>query len=407
MEQVFSAYPEILFIDATYKLLEIRFPVYLLLVEDGNGQSEVVAVFLLLEENRSSISSMLTFFKKYNPQWESVRVVMSDKDMTERDVISNELPQAKLLICLFHTFRSFRREVTVNKMGITPGQRDLCLQLMQEMAYAYDENKYLDSYKHFCECAPASVREYFNHHWHPIRDQWTMGMKFATGNFLNSTNNRLECINSKLKSVITTHSSVEDFIDSFFLILRVMRSERNHKAALIHQKVPVYIHSTQDANTIDYMKFLTPYAYKFVKKQLDVKDKIKLQSVDDSTDNFHVVNEKNAINVSLGGCTCYFRQSLRLPCRHIFAVRSLVGLPLFDESLCDKRWSSAYYKDNQRVFLAPTSSACTSIVDIHRVVQHKKRVLSQVTLNSYFNCTFDIFMSRWKNFEKYLRLQQS
>ena len=88
MKDIFSSYPEILFIDATYKLLEIRFPVYLLLIEDGNGQSEIVAVFLLLEENETSIKSMITFFKKYNSMWPSVRVVMSDKDITERDVIA-------------------------------------------------------------------------------------------------------------------------------------------------------------------------------------------------------------------------------------------------------------------------------------------------------------------------------
>ena len=50
MKQIFSAYPELICIDATCKLLELRFPVYIMLVEDGNGQSEIVAVFLLMEE---------------------------------------------------------------------------------------------------------------------------------------------------------------------------------------------------------------------------------------------------------------------------------------------------------------------------------------------------------------------
>uniref|UniRef100_A0A1X7VH59 ZSWIM1/3 RNaseH-like domain-containing protein n=1 Tax=Amphimedon queenslandica TaxID=400682 RepID=A0A1X7VH59_AMPQE len=69
MKDMFAAYPEILFIDATYRLLQIRFPVYLLLCEDGNGQSEIVAVFLLLEENQLSLKCMITFFKNHNPQW--------------------------------------------------------------------------------------------------------------------------------------------------------------------------------------------------------------------------------------------------------------------------------------------------------------------------------------------------
>ena len=41
MNEIFVSYPEVLCIDATYKLLELRFPVYLMLIEDGNGQSEI------------------------------------------------------------------------------------------------------------------------------------------------------------------------------------------------------------------------------------------------------------------------------------------------------------------------------------------------------------------------------
>ena len=72
----------------------------------------------------------------------------------------------------------------------------------------------------------------FNEQWHPIKAQWVMGIKYKSGNFLNGTNNRLESINQKLKSVINRYSSLEEFVDKFFLVLRVLRSERDHKAAL-------------------------------------------------------------------------------------------------------------------------------------------------------------------------------
>lgn len=108
MKSIFNSYPELVCVDATYKLLELRFPVYIMLVEDGNGQSEVAAVFLLLEETEQSIKSMIGIFKKHNLQWPATRVLMTDKDMLERDVLSNEFPSAELTICLFHTFRSFR-----------------------------------------------------------------------------------------------------------------------------------------------------------------------------------------------------------------------------------------------------------------------------------------------------------
>jgi hypothetical protein len=35
MRQMFRAYPDFLCIDATYKLIELRFPVYIMLIEDG------------------------------------------------------------------------------------------------------------------------------------------------------------------------------------------------------------------------------------------------------------------------------------------------------------------------------------------------------------------------------------
>lgn len=46
MKSSFASYPEVLMIDATYKLNELRMPLYLMIVLDSNGQSEIVAVFL-------------------------------------------------------------------------------------------------------------------------------------------------------------------------------------------------------------------------------------------------------------------------------------------------------------------------------------------------------------------------
>ena len=39
MKKMFSSYPELVCVDATYKLLELHFLVYIMLVEDGNGLS--------------------------------------------------------------------------------------------------------------------------------------------------------------------------------------------------------------------------------------------------------------------------------------------------------------------------------------------------------------------------------
>ncbi|KAK7884555.1 hypothetical protein WMY93_027678 [Mugilogobius chulae] len=47
MHQKFTSFPELLLVDATYKLNDLHMPVYLQLVVDGNGESEIVAVFVV------------------------------------------------------------------------------------------------------------------------------------------------------------------------------------------------------------------------------------------------------------------------------------------------------------------------------------------------------------------------
>ena len=53
MRETFTAFPEILFLDATYKLLDLQFPVYLFVCEDSNGASEIIGMGMLVTEDRN------------------------------------------------------------------------------------------------------------------------------------------------------------------------------------------------------------------------------------------------------------------------------------------------------------------------------------------------------------------
>jgi len=129
MKQTFDVYPELIFADATYKLLQICLQVYLTLCEDSNGQSEIISVCLLATEDAESLTWMMDMFKKDNKNWTKTRAVMADRDIGERDSIKRCFPDACVLICLFHTLRSFQREISSSKLGISAGKRALCLEL--------------------------------------------------------------------------------------------------------------------------------------------------------------------------------------------------------------------------------------------------------------------------------------
>ena len=261
--------------------------------EDSNGQSEIVAVCLLVSEDADSITWMMTSFKERNSTWEKIRVVMADKDIGERDVIKTCIPQASVLICLFHTLRSLRREITCEKLGITSGQRTLCLELVQKMAYAHSESEYTSIYTEFQASAPKEVVGYFDDNWHTIRNEWVLGMKSCSGNFLNFTNNRLESINGKLKQVISRHSSLEDFTEKFFIILTALRTERDHKAAIMSQKIKVTPFREGSPQSL-YSRLLTNYAAEFVHKQLKLVNKIP-QFIENDGDREYIANTSEGL----------------------------------------------------------------------------------------------------------------
>lgn len=270
----------------------------------------------------------------------------------------------------YFTLRTFRREVTCEKMGITSGQRILCLERVQQLAYASSSEEYDHLYKAFQETCPRRVVEYFDENWHQIKNEWVLGFKASCGSFLNFTNNRLESINGKLKQVITYHSSLEEFVVKFFIILASLRTERDHKAALQFQKVKVqpFPPSTPEA---EYSKLLTSYSLAYVVKQITLSDKvIGIQEENDS----YVVQTSEGMRTVSVDCECTFRKSMKLPCKHMFALRSKLELSLYDGQSCDKRWTSSYYKATQRIF---SSLPSTPSIDVSIFDSTKQRKLSQ------------------------------
>ena len=61
---------------------------------------------------------------------------MADKDSTERNVFAEKIPNATLMICLFHTLRTFCHW----KVGITVAQRFTLLEILSRLVYTRNED---------------------------------------------------------------------------------------------------------------------------------------------------------------------------------------------------------------------------------------------------------------------------
>ena len=364
MQNMFAAFPEVLFVDATYKLNELRMPVYILIVEDGNGHSEIVAFWLAASEDRVTIKQMADLVVRHNPCTSQVRVIMGDKDFTEREVFSQTFPQATMLICLYHTLRTFRREITTEKIGITSGEKLLALELLTKLAYAHTNEEYDQLHEQLLSTCPRSVCTYFDHNWHPLRKQWTMVEKLSSGNFLNNTNNILESLNQKVKSVVARYSTLEDLFCQFLLLIDRLRVERDTAAVRTATRVPV-LPFESDSPQARFASKLTPYAFTYVKQQLDLASKVaNIVISDDDTATCNC--SEGVLAVTEVTCQCNFFRAMHLPCRHVFALRSLKGTDLFGEEICPLRWTSAYYRTHQRVLSVSTTaeSGTAAIIDL-------------------------------------------
>ena len=72
MQRTFASYPELLLIDATYKLNDLNMPLYVLMSVDGNGESEIVCLWLTQFEDKETITELVQEFKKHNSRWSGV-----------------------------------------------------------------------------------------------------------------------------------------------------------------------------------------------------------------------------------------------------------------------------------------------------------------------------------------------
>ena len=126
---------------------------------------------------------------------------MADKDGTRRKVVREYYPECSLLICLFHSLRSFKREVRDSAYEMTESQQNTLKKIFQKMAYTPNKVFYMEQYNLFLENSSAVFSEYFIKNWHGIREQWVRGYMFVRESYFNTTNNRLESFNRKLKSV--------------------------------------------------------------------------------------------------------------------------------------------------------------------------------------------------------------
>ena len=107
-QKMFAAFPEVLFVDASYKLNELLMPVYILIVEGGNGYSKIVAFrfWLVASEDRTTIKQMTDLGVRHNPCANQVHYTVIRKDQGNRKKAETYRKDAQRLTTAGRAFRT-------------------------------------------------------------------------------------------------------------------------------------------------------------------------------------------------------------------------------------------------------------------------------------------------------------
>ncbi|XP_055306078.1 uncharacterized protein LOC129570476 [Sitodiplosis mosellana] len=335
MKKFFDTYPEVVMFDGTYKLNDRRMPLVILLVIDGNGESQIAGLCVVRSENDQTFRNLFDEFKKENPKHTDIKIIMSDKASANASAFKTSFPNAKHQLCVFHVLQIFNREVTTRMRKMTPDQVKEAVNILRKMVYAESQAQYDRCYQQLTNMNCPLLMEYFNTYWHGIQEKWVAHYVNQHANYENRSNNRLESVNQKIKTIVAKYSSLASFFDDLITCIAAFNIERDHKAAesILRKSLATKINTDYDNK---YAKLLTKYAF----------DKYKLQSMKSTQVQFSRIGLLDAdciqdgvdITVSEDECSCKFFRTMNLPCAHIIAFLNHYGESPYKPSLCSQHW---------------------------------------------------------------------
>lgn len=277
-----------------------------------------------------------------------------------------------LLICLYHTLRTFQHEVTCEKMGITSSQRKQCLSILEDLAYSADEDAYNSNMDRLLAFGCEKVNEYVRESWEPIRDEWVEGLKAEHLTFGESSNNPLEGINAKIKSICSKDASLQQFFFDFRSFISSLHTERQYRALMICTKIPT---TPVPDEMVPYLEFLTPFTFDFVMTQYNKSLSAQCTACIEET--FIFISHGSTVSTTPTSCSCVTYCSKWLPCQHLLYVRRCLDLG-FDEAVLDSRWSRFGYMKHCNSLQNEGESAAASVSHVDESVPVKGiRELSQ------------------------------
>ena len=226
-----NAYCEIVFLGGTYKLTNNNLTVMIFAVMGSEKQTEISGVALTVSEDKETFTWLLETFKSFIKDPTKINIFMTDKDLTQRDVLYDVFFGIQVYLCRYHVLKIFSKQINVQDFyeekqhdetaKYLKLKRDETVNILESLHYSESSAEYNSNYELLQNIMPKKLLEYYNKNWHCIQNEWATYL--MDENFGNFTNNRVECINKHVKDIEKKNSTMYDFIVSFLSIYYIKK----------------------------------------------------------------------------------------------------------------------------------------------------------------------------------------
>ncbi|KAE9272456.1 hypothetical protein PF001_g27933 [Phytophthora fragariae] len=130
---------------------------------------------LVESEMADNLSFCLKEFKELNAAWVNIRVVVTDKDFNDKDVLADAFPDARQLLCQFHVIDYLRKQVG-SRCGRGPEDKKNIIAALQlvmkaESATAYSAYRQ-EMLRSLGNDKKDAFFEYFKVSWETCKEEW-------------------------------------------------------------------------------------------------------------------------------------------------------------------------------------------------------------------------------------------
>nr|XP_050024996.1 uncharacterized protein LOC126519678 [Dermacentor andersoni] len=384
MQHAFQSFPEVLLLDATYKTNKLKMPLFVFLVQDGCGNSQVVAYAFVASEQYHNVSAVLDIFVRENSSTEQTKVVVVDKDFTAISAIRSAFSSKPAIqLCQFHVVKAF--QTAANQLAKSADERKSIIRSFKEMLHAPTTAQFEEARMEFERYANKEALEYYKKNWDNIREMWVRHLcdqEFTSGN---NTTNRVEAHNGVIKTVLSSSTKLSEALSKLVNLAAATQQKTFHTATLL-KTCQFYSYKISEVEK-QCAQVLTPYACALVSKELSKMRDTNPEVKEVSPAKYHVASASgdtsHEVCLKNQTCSCTTFSKMALFCRHFLAVCTKLSVQPDIEKAVHKRWFKSY--QTNFVHCAQTSNQDSHASESLEVLSIPGPCFKKMNRNQRFN----------------------